>query len=202
VALCLAGAMAGAVPRVEAAELSVGAPVRVAAGWIRIAGRYGSAGVEPVFRAVARCRGGGAVHVLDPLVHLAPAEGMLWLDLPGNPDGLVPAPTPCEAPELVIEMLVDATVVASAPVPRGEVVTSGLPAALLTPPSAPAPGRLARRLSLKGEKAPFSKRTEAGVVWSLDSRVSIQLNYERTPQPPLMPFDHDDGILTRLRVGF
>jgi hypothetical protein len=51
-------------------------------------------------------------------------------------------------------------------------------------------------------RAPFSRRTEAGIAWLLDSRVSIHLNYERTTQAPMMPFDHDDGILTRLRIGF
>ena len=38
--------------------------------------------------------------------------------------------------------------------------------------------------------------------WAFDSRVSIQLNYQRTAQPPTMSFDHDDGFLTRLLVGF
>jgi hypothetical protein len=100
-------------------------------------------------------------------------------------------------------MLVDGTVVASAPVSRREITASGLPGVLHAPPSAPA--RPAGRLSLKGQKyggAPFGKRTEAGVDLALDSHVSIQLNYERTAQAPMMPFDHDDGILTRLRVGF
>ena len=60
------------------------------------------------------------------------------------------------------------------------------------------------RFSLKGQKyaARFGHRTEAGISWALDSRLSIQLNYERTAQAPMMRFDHDDGILTRLRVGF
>ena len=40
------------------------------------------------------------------------------------------------------------------------------------------------------------------MVWSLDSRMSVQLNYERTSQAPMMPFDHDNGILAHFRVGF
>lgn len=203
-AIALAGAMAGTVPRADAAWLSVGAPVPVATGWTRIAGRYGSVAEHPALRVIARCGAGKAdVHVLDPLVHLAPATGALWLDLPGSPDRLVAARARCKTPELSIEMLVDATVVASAAVPRRESAVSSLPAAAVRAP-APAPAPAPRRFSLKGQKyaAPFSKRTEAGVSWALDSRVSIQLNYERTSQAPMMPFDHDDGILTRLRVEF
>jgi hypothetical protein len=95
-------------------------------------------------------------------------------------------------------MLDDAVLVATAPVPR----RAGLSATVLAPP--PPPAQPARSVSLTGQKygPSFSKRTEAGVSWALDSRVSIQLNYQRTTQPPMMPFDHDDGILTRLRVGF
>jgi hypothetical protein len=68
----------------------------------------------------------------------------------------------------------------------------------------PSHARSARSL-LKGGKygaGGADKRTEAGVEWALDSRVSLQLNYERTSQSPMMPFDHDNGILTRVRIGF
>ena len=73
-----------------------------------------------------------------------------------------------------------------------------------SPASPPAPAPPARRFRLNGEKyrAPLTGRTEAGVEWALDSRVSIQLNYERTAEAPMMPFDHDNGILTRLRIRF
>jgi len=94
---------------------------------------------------------------------------------------------------------------APAPAPQPQQVAAGNSAAafLASPPRLAPP---TRRLSLSGQKYgtpfAFSKRTEAGVTWVLDSRVSIQLNYERTSQVPMMPFDHDDGIMTRLRVGF
>jgi len=73
---------------------------------------------------------------------------------------------------------------------------------LLAPP--PLPAQPARSVSVAGQKygAPLGARTEAGVEWKLDSHVSIQLNYERTAQAPMMPSDHDDGLLTRLRVKF
>ena len=100
-----------------------------------------------------------------------------------------------------MEMLVGATVVARVPVAKPDTVARVQPAYLGPPPP---PATSTRRLSVKGQKygLPGSKRTEAGVEWALDSRVSVQLNYERTSQPPMMAFDHDDGILTRLRIGF
>jgi len=94
---------------------------------------------------------------------------------------------------------------APAPAPQPHHVAAGNSAAafLASPPTLAPP---AHRLSLTGQKYAtpfvFSRRTEAGVTWALDSRVSIQLNYERTSQAPMMPFDHDNGIMTRLRVGF
>ena len=94
---------------------------------------------------------------------------------------------------------------APAPAPQPQQVAAGNSAAafLASPPTLAPP---ARRLSLSGQKYgtpfTFSRRSEAGVTWALDSRLSIQLNYERTSQAPMMPFDHDDGIMTRLRVGF
>jgi len=92
-----------------------------------------------------------------------------------------------------------------APAPEPQQVAAGHSATafLASPPTLASP---ARRLSLSGQKYgtpfAFSRRTEAGVTWALDSRLSIQLNYERTSQAPMMPFDHDDGIMTRLRIGF
>jgi hypothetical protein len=196
----LAVAIATFAPRIEAASLSLAAPEQVVAGWTRITGHYADAGTEPAFRAIARCGDSADTYVLPGIVHLAPAVGTVWLDVPGSPDRLVPAGTACEAPHVSVEMLDEGTVVASAPVSRREVTANDLLAK--APPAATRP---ARSLSLKGQKysgAPFSKRTEAGVEWALDRRVSIQLNYERTTQAPMMPFDHDNGILTRLRVGF
>jgi hypothetical protein len=98
-------------------------------------------------------------------------------------------------------MCVDPSTVAHAAVSSQD-PSSDMTAALLASP--PVPPRPARKLSLNGQKfgAPYTRRTEAGLTWSLDPHVSIQLNYARTAQAPMMPFDHDDGIMTRLRVGF
>ncbi len=96
-------------------------------------------------------------------------------------------------------MLIGPDVVASAPVVTNETATTFVP--VEPPPVA----RAQRKVALKGGKygaGGADKRTEAGVEWALDSRVSLQLNYERTSQSPMMPFDHDNGILTRVRIGF
>ena len=187
-------------PSVEAASVSVEAPVRVADGWTRAAGHYTSEAAAPTFRAVARC--GSETHVLYSIVHLAPTEGVLWLDLPGTPEGLVPAEVPCAMPELWLEMVVDAKVVASAALPqhdaRASVPRAALEPVVLPPPSPPS------RLRLDGQKygSAVGRRTEAGVIWSLDSHVSLQVNYARTAQVPMMSYANDNGILARFRVGF
>ncbi len=191
------------VPRADAASLSVEAPVPVAEGWTRAVGHYDSGGDEPMFQAVARCASNpGEAHVLYSIVHLAPAAGILWLDLPGTPQRLVPADVPCDTAELSVEMVVGARVVARAVLPQHEAMVRLRPAAL-EPPAPDAPSQ-PNRLRLNGQKyaSPVGRRTEAGLALSLDSHVSIQLNYARTAQVPMMPYANDNGILARLRFGF
>ena len=199
--LRLAAAVAAAVvlfaPRVHAASVSVEAPVRVAEGWTRAAGHYESDGADPSFRAVARC--GADTHVLYSIVHLSPGERVLWLDLPGTPERLVPADVACASPEVWLEMVVDAKVVASAALPDPDTVGAGsraaAPGGATTAPS---------RVRLNGQKygSKVGGRTEAGVAVALDKHLSLQLNYARTAQVPLMPYATDNGILARLRFGF
>ena len=197
----LAGAVVGFGARTDAAWLTIAPPVEVASGWTRITGRYASLGAEPEFRATARCAGGDE-RVLDCPVHSRREDGTVWIDLPGTPGRLEAPGSQCAVPQLSIEMLVGSTVVASAPIARREGAASALNPAALAPP--PPPVRTASRLHVGGQKfgAPSGKRTEAGVSWALDSHVSLQLNYQRTSEPPMMALDHEDGILTRLRVGF
>lgn len=198
--ITLGGPLLAGLPA-EAAWLAIAPPVEVARGWTRIGGRYSSVGTEPQFRATARC-GNGDVQVLDSPVQSRRDDRAVWLDLPGTPERFQTPGARCATPTLAIEMVVADTVVASAPIARPEVVTSTLnPAALEAPPQ---PAKTPSRFALTGQKfaAPSGKRTEAGVSWALDSHVSLQLNVQRTAEPPMMAADHDDGILTRLRVGF
>ena len=203
-AVIVAIAIGSIVPRVDAAWVVVEAPVEVTPGWTRIAGHYGSDGREPVFRAIVRCGGGDAAtkYPLDARVYLAPADGALWIDLPGTPDDIRRPDGSCATPALSIEMMLDETVAATAPISRPESPADGLAAAIRSRP--PAAIAAPRRFTFKGQKygSEIGKRTEAGLDLAIDSRVSIQLNYERTAEAPMMRSDHDDGILTRLRVAF
>ena len=68
----------------------------------------------------------------------------------------------------------------------------------------PPPASSPSRVRLEGRKvvAPQLQRSEAGVVWSLGSKLTLELNYQRTALAPLMPHDHEDGIATQLKLGF
>src|SRR5207245_11211306 len=59
-------------------------------------------------------------------------------------------------------------------------------------------------VQLRGQKwsAPQLQRSEAGIAWSPRPRVTLELNYERSALGPTMRHDHDDGIFTRLELGF
>ena len=60
------------------------------------------------------------------------------------------------------------------------------------------------RLTLTGDRssAPGFQRSEARITWSLGEHLAVQLNYARTVIEPFTRGDHDDGVLTRLRLGF
>jgi hypothetical protein len=80
----------------------------------------------------------------------------------------------------------------------GEIGTAA-PLALATKAATPT-----SRLRIGGQKfvAPQFQRTEAGVGLSLTDRLTLQLNYERGAYAPMMHQDHDDGLLTRLKLAF
>ena len=64
--------------------------------------------------------------------------------------------------------------------------------------------RVSRRFALIGQKiqAPQTRMSEAGIAWSINRRVTLELSYERTGYAPIMRFDHDDGIMTAVKIGF
>ena len=70
--------------------------------------------------------------------------------------------------------------------------------------SPPPPAPPSSRVRLRGQKwaAPRFQRSEAGIAWSVRPGVTLELNYERSALGPTMRHDHDDGILTRLKLGF
>ena len=199
--IAVAGALASLVADAGAVQLSLAPPAQLEGGWTRITGRYAGAAQAPQFRATGRCPGQADEQILDCVVSSRAEDGTLWLDLRGTPHRLELG-TPCETPELAIEMVVGKEVVARAPVATRQVPARSLEAAVLAPPEEPSRGP--RRFGVGGARygAPSGKRLEAGVSWFIDSRVSLQLNYQRTAQPPTMSFDHDDGFLTRLLIGF
>ena len=75
--------------------------------------------------------------------------------------------------------------------------------AVPVPAAAPAP-RSMSRLGLAGVRYvdPQTRMSEAGLAWSLSDRLTLRLSYERTAFAPLMARDHDDGILTGIKLGF
>lgn len=82
--------------------------------------------------------------------------------------------------------------------PRREAPVASL--ALAPPP----PATSSSRVRLRGQKwaGRQLQRSEAGLAWSLSPKVTLELNYERSALAPMMRHDHDDGILTRLKLGF
>ncbi len=120
-----------------------------------------------------------------------------WMrDLAGTPQCLGPTPA------LSFEMAVDTQVVARAEPPQPENGSASLSAAARAP-ALPLP-EPQRRFRLNGQKyaSPVGGRSEAGVAMSLGSHLSLQLNYARTAQVPMMGYADDNGILARLRFGF
>jgi hypothetical protein len=99
-----------------------------------------------------------------------------------------------------VQSVEDGAVVATAPVPLA------LPDAyaFVVPPPPPAAESAPSRLSVAGVKykAPQTRMTEARVSWALGAHLSVELGYERTAYAPTMSRDHDDGVLTGVKLGF
>jgi hypothetical protein len=104
----------------------------------------------------------------------------------------------CRASEPSLQMSVDASEAAAAVAPQRVRDATNSPA------TAPAGAEAKSRFHLNGQKyaSPVGSRSEAGVAMSLGSHLSVQLNYARTAQVPMMGYSSDNGILARLRFGF
>ena len=200
--MAVAGAMVVVAADTQAVSLSMGAPVQVADGWMRATGHYDSGAAEPTFQVVARCGPASSdVQVLYG-IHVVPAGGRAL----GRPAGHA---GPSRGGRCRLR---DARAIArddrrhegrrerAAPATRGRLDEPGRRRGQAGSP-VPEPKR---RFRLNGQKytSPVGARSEAGVAMSLGSHVSIQLNYARTAQVPMMGYSSDNGILARLRFGF
>ena len=189
-AMVLAGATVMVVPGAQAASLGMGAPVPATGPWRRSAGHYDGGASEPRFQRVARSG------------DLESDGGTRWLDLPGTAERRDPVDATCKTPEPSPEMLMDRKAVASEPPERrGREVANGTRATPDAPVAGPEPEG---RFRVNGQKytSPVGSRSEAGVAMSLGAHFSVQLNYARTAQVPMMGYSSDNGILARLRFGF
>ena len=199
-ALVLAALAAAAPAQAEAAAtLAVTGVDRSHPGVVQIAVRY-RGGRSPSFRLTPNCRAAAPGEwVVAATVSVVPARRRAVLELRDALGSLTDRRLPCQARTLKVEMLDGGRVVASAQVPFDIPGPRALTAAP-PPPLEP----LAPRLGLVGLKlrAPQTRTSEAGLTWALSDRVTLNLTYERTAYAPLMPHDHDDGILTGVKLGF
>ena len=195
-------ALAAALPiRVEAAAtLAVTSVDRSHPGVVHIAVRY-RGGRTPSFRLTPTCGSGAPGEwVVASTLRVVPARRRALLELrDADLAGLGDPRVPCPARALTVEMLEGSRVVARAEVP----IDVPAPRALTAPPPAP-PEPAMPQLGVVGMKlrGPQTKMTEAGISWSLTDRLTLNLSYERTAYAPLMPRDHDDGIVTGVKLGF
>ncbi len=199
-ALVLAALAAAAPAQAEAAAtLAVTGVDRSHPGVVQIAVRY-RGGRSPSFRLTPNCRAAAPGEwVVAATVSVVPARRRAVLELRDALGSLTDRRLPCQARALKVEMLDGGRVVASAQVPFDIPGPRALTAAP-PPPLEP----LAPRLGLVGLKlrAPQTRTSEAGLTWALSDRVTLNLTYERTAYAPMMPHDHDDGILTGVKLGF
>jgi hypothetical protein len=198
IALVLA-ALAAAAPAQAGtpATLAVTSVDRSHPGIVRIAVRYDGS-PRPTFRVTPGC-GGPGERMVAAAVTVAPATKQALIELPDDLGWRTDRPLPCQERGLAVQMLDGTRVVASAEVPVDIPAPRALTAA---PPPPPAP--LVPSLGVEGRKlrSPQTKMSEAGLTWSVSDHVTLNLTYERTAYAPTMLHDHDDGILTGVKVGF
>jgi hypothetical protein len=183
-----------------ASTVSVTRVDRARAGWVRIEVRYATART-PGFRLVPT---GGCIPLRDSLiastVRIAPRHRRAKLRMRDDFAWLGDDTGPCRPTGLSVEMIEDRKVVASAGVPLA------LPAQrrFVVPAALPPPERTLPQLGIAGQKdrAPATRMSQASVTWSLSERLLFHLSYERTAFAPTMAKDHDDGILTGVKVRF
>src|SRR5262245_46087153 len=196
----LFAALALGAAEAAASSLTVTRVDRSRPGWVRIALEYAEPVDPPTFRMTAICDSTRRPEwLVASIVTVLPKHRQASIAVRDDLGWLAHRRAECGAQGVAIEMLKGEDVVAEAEVP----MTLPEPPPLMS--VAPPPEeRTPSRLGVVGRKyaAPQTRMTEAGVVWSLSDRLSLHLSYERTAFAPVMSKDHDDGILTGLKVGF
>jgi len=192
--------VAGLATEAAAATVSVTRVDRARPGWVRIEVQYATART-PGFRLVPA---GGCAPVWDALiastVRIAPRHRRAKLQTRDDFAWLADDDGPCRPTGLAVEMIEGRKVVASASVPLA------LPAQrrFIVPPVLPPPERTLPRLNVAGQKerAPQTRMSQASLMWSLSEHLLLHLSYQRTAFAPTMSKDHDDGIMTGVKVRF
>ena len=181
-----------------AATVAVTSVERSDTGAVRIGVRYDGA-ESPSFRLTPACKHTSpASWVVAATVTMEPASNRAVLEVEDDLSSFTGRRHPCQARGFNVQMLDWDDVVASTEVPIEIPTLRALDAA--PPPSAPTDPRF----GVVGYKvrAPQTKMSEAGITFSFSKRVTLNLSYERTAYAPLMRHDHDDGILTGVKIGF
>jgi len=182
----------------DATTLTVTRVDRSRPGWVRIALEY--AGDTPTFRLTAICDSTRRPDwLVASIVTVLPRHRQASIAVRDDLGWLAHRRASCAVQGVAVEMVEGEDVVADAEIP----LTLPEPPPLMTV-ALPADERTPSRLGVVGRKyaAPQTRMTEAGVVWSVSDRLSLHLSYERTAFAPVMSKDHDDGILTGLKLGF
>jgi hypothetical protein len=197
IAVLALGAMATRAPAATLTVIDVGRP---SVDRLRIVVRYEASGrarfrVVPTCPARPRPRRG-----LPATVTVAPGEKQARIELRDQLIGLGPRP-PCPVAGLTVEMVQRGRVVA-----RAEIASAAPAPApdIAAPAPPPAPSAIPSRLGFAGGKylAPQTRMSQAGLTWSVNNWLSLHLSYERTAFAPVMSRDHDDGVVTGLKLCF
>jgi hypothetical protein len=180
------------------ATVAVTSVERSDTGAVRIGVRYDGA-ESPSFRLTPACKPTPpASWVVAATVTMEPDSNRAVLEVEDDLASFMDRHHPCQARGFNVQMLDWDDVVASTEVP----IETPTPRAFNAGP--PPSGRTDPRFGVAGYRvrAPQTKMSEAGITFAFTKRITLNLSYERTAYAPLMRHDHDDGILTGVKIGF
>jgi hypothetical protein len=187
-------ALATGAPAATVTVTDVGRP---RPGRLRIGLRYEAAG-HADFRLVRLCPSlRPPRRTVAATLSIVPARRNAVIELRDDFARLDPR-RPCPVAGLTVELVQNGKVVARADVP------SIPPVDVIAAPPPRLPSALPSRLGFAGGKylAPQTRMSQAGVTWSLNDWLTLHLSYERTAFAPTMSRDHDDGVVTGLKLCF